>query len=80
MTHPISMMHGSIVIDIHSKYPHVVTVLRLDSDDVVTIRSPTSSTSGRLQNRVSVPPWLLHSDSVYQVPSVFPCSDCAVAY
>ena len=52
----------------------------LDSDDMVTVRSPTSGTSGRLQNRISVPPWLLHSDCVYQVPSVFPCSDCAVAY
>ena len=51
-----------------------------DSDDVVTILSPTSGTSGRLQNRVSVPPWFLHSDCVYRVPSVFPCSDCAVAY
>ena len=47
----------------------------LDSNDVVTIRSPTSGTSGRLQNRVSVPPWLLHSDCVYLVPSVFPCSN-----
>ena len=62
-----------------SKTPHVVTVLWLDSDDVVTVRSPTSGTSGRLQNRVSVPPWFLHSDCVNQVPSVFPCSDCAVA-
>ena len=30
-------------------------MLLLDSDDVVTILSPTSGTSGRLQNRVSVP-------------------------
>ena len=41
---------------VHSKTPHVVTVLWLDSDWVLTILSPTSSTSGRLQNRVSVPP------------------------
>ena len=40
----------------HSKTPHVVTVLWLDSDDVVTILSPTSGTCGRLQNHVSVPP------------------------
>ena len=33
-----------------SKTPHVVTVLWLDSDNVVTIRSPTSGTSGILQN------------------------------
>ena len=65
---------------IHSKTPHVVTMLWLDSDWVVTILSPTSGTSGRLQNRVSVPPWFLHSDCVYRVPSVFPCSDFAVAY
>ena len=65
---------------LHSKTPHVVTMQWLDSDWVVTILSPTSGTSGRLQNRVSVPPWLLHSDDVYQVPSVFPCSDCAVTY
>ena len=26
--------------------------------------SPTSGTSGRLQNRASVPPWFLHSDCV----------------
>ena len=64
----------------HSKTPDIVTVLWLDSDDVVTICSPTSGTSGRLQNRVSVTPWFLHSDCVYQVPSVFPCSDSAVAY
>ena len=49
---------------LYSKTPHVVTVLWLASDDVVTILSPTSGTSGRLQNRVSVPPWFLHSDSV----------------
>ena len=51
-------------------------MLWLDSDWVVTILLPTSDTSGRLQNRVSVPPWFLHSDYVYQVPSVL----CAVAY
>ena len=28
-------------INVHSKTPHVVTVLWLDSDDVVTILSPT---------------------------------------
>ena len=55
-------------------------MLWLDSDNVVTIRSPTSGTSGRLQNHVSEPPWFLHSDCVYWVPSVFPCSDHAVAY
>ena len=47
---------------LHNKTPHVVTVLWQDSDDVVTILSPTSGTSGRLQNRVPVPPWFLHSD------------------
>ena len=43
---------------IHSKNPHVATMLRLDSDWMVTILSPTSTsgTSGRLQNCVSVPP------------------------
>ena len=64
---------------IHSKTSHVVTMLWLDSDWVVTILSPTSGTSGRLQNHVSVPLWFLHSDYVYRVPSVFPYSDCAVA-
>ena len=63
--------------ELHSETPHIVTVLWLDSDDVVTIRSPTSGTSGRLQNRVFVPPWFLHNDCVYKVPSVFPCSDRA---
>ena len=46
----------------HSKTPHVVTVLWLESDNVVTILSPTGGTSGRLQNHVSVPLWFLHSD------------------
>ena len=54
----------TVQIIIHSKTPHVVTVLWLDSDDVVTILSPTGGTSGRLQNRVSVPPWFLHGDCV----------------
>ena len=31
-------------------------------DDVATICSPSSGTSVRLQNRVSVPSWFLHSD------------------
>ena len=44
-----------------SKTPPVVTVLWLDSDWVVTIISPTSGIRGRLQNRVSVPPWFLQS-------------------
>ena len=65
---------------LHTKTPHVVTVVWLDTDDVVTIRSTTSGTSGRLQNRVTLPPWFLHSDCVYQVPSVFPCSECAFAH
>ena len=52
------------VSGLHSKTPHVVTVLWQDSDSVVTILSPTSDTSGRLQNCVSVPPWFLHSDYV----------------
>ena len=47
------------LIHVHSKTPHVVTVLWLDSDDVVTTLSPTSGTSGRLQNR-----WFLYSDCV----------------
>ena len=41
---------------------YVVTVLWLDSDDVVTILLPTSGTSGRLQNCVSVPPWFLNGN------------------
>ena len=49
-----------MIYKVHSKTPIVVTVLWQDSDDVVTILSP----SGRLQNRVSVPPWFLHSDCV----------------
>ena len=53
---------GIKVSGLHSKAPHVVTVLWLDSDGVVTILSPTSDTSGRLQHCVSVPPWFLHSD------------------
>ena len=52
-----------IAMFVNSK-THVVTVLWLDSDDEVTIPSPTSGTSGRLQNRVSVSPWFLHSDCV----------------
>ena len=63
---------------IHSKTPHVVTVLLLDSDDVVTILSPTSGTSGRLKTV-----YLCHLDSytvTVRVPSVFPCSNNAVAY
>ena len=48
---------------VHSK-THVITVLWQHSDDVVTILSPTSGTSGRLENHVSVPPWFLHSDCV----------------
>ena len=47
-----------------AKFPHVVTVLWQDSDNVVTILFPTSGTSGRLQNCVSVPPRFLHSDCV----------------
>ena len=35
-----------------------------DSNDVVTLLSPISGTSGRLQSRVSVSPWFLHSDCV----------------
>ena len=66
---------------VHSKTPLEVTVLWLDSDWVVTILSYTSGTRGRLQNHVSVPPWFLHSDCVYyRVPSVFSCSNSAVAY
>ena len=55
----------------HCKFPHVVTVLWQGSDDVVTILSPTSGTSGRLQNRVSVPPWFLHGDTVLDVTYLF---------
>ena len=49
---------------VHSKTPHVVTVLCLHGDDVVTILSPTSGTSERLQNRVSVPPGIPNDDYV----------------
>ena len=68
------------MLHIHSKTPCIVTMLWLDSDWVVTILSPTTGTSERLQNCASVPLWFLHSDYVYQVPSVFLCSDCAVVY
>ena len=62
---------------VHNKTPHVVTTLWLDSDDVVTILSPTSVTSVRLENHVSVPPWFLHSDCVsgaYCLPMKWLCS------
>ena len=62
----------------YTKYmiSHYTAVLWLDSDGVVTVHSSTSGTSGRLQNRVSVPPWFLHSNCVYRVPaSCWPCSD-----
>ena len=49
-----------IVLDAHSKFPHVVTVLWQGSDDVVTLRSLTSGTSERLQNCVSLTPWFLY--------------------
>ena len=55
---------GSSVVNTQQNSSYVVTVLWLDSDDVVTVLSPTSGTSGRLQNRVSVPPWFLHIDCV----------------
>ena len=55
---------------IHSKTPHIVTVLWLDSDGVVTVHLSISGTTGRLQNRVSVPPWFLFSDYVYRVPTI----------
>ena len=57
---------------IHNKTPHEVTVLWPDSDYQVTTLLPTNDTDGRLPNQVSVPPWFLHSDGVYRVPSVFP--------
>ena len=63
---------------IHVKTPYVATVLWLASDDVVTILSPARGTSGRLQNRVSVPD--SYSVSVCNGYLVFPCSDHAVAY
>ena len=72
-------LHNACNFKLHSKTSHVVTMPWLDSDWVVTILSPTSGTSRRLQNHVSVPPWFLHSDCVYQVPYVFPFSDFAVA-
>ena len=43
---------------LHSKTPHVVTMLWLDSDDVVTILSPTSGTSGSYKTV-----YLCHLDS-----------------
>ena len=39
-------------VKLHYKFPHVVTMLWQGSHDVVTILSPTSGTSGRLQNSV----------------------------
>ena len=73
------MIYTSFLPKLHSKtHVHLVAVLWLDNDDVVTILSPTSGTSG---NHVSLPPWFLHGDDcVWWVPSVFPCSDHAVAY
>ena len=61
------MIHEYIetALKIHRKFPHVVTVLWQGSDNVVTVLSPTSGTSGRLQNHVSVPPSFLHSDYVF---------------
>ena len=49
---------------LHSKTPHVVTVLWLDSDDVVTILSSTRNLVEGYKTNVSVPPWFLHSDCV----------------
>ena len=65
---------------VHIKIPYVVTVLWLDSDDVVTILSPTRNL---VEGYKTV--YLCHLDS-YTVTvcngasSVFPCSDRAVAY
>ena len=56
---------GSVKVwNVHNTISHVVSVLWLDSDDMVTIFSPTSGTSWRLQNCQSMPPWFLHSDCV----------------
>ena len=60
----ILFISENVTQHLHSKTPHEVTVLWLDSDHVVTILSPTSGTGGRLQNCLSVPPWFLHSDCV----------------
>ena len=57
---------------VHHQFPYVVTVLWQGSDYVVTVLLSTCVTSGRLQNRVSVPPWFLHSDLCYWVPSRCP--------
>ena len=50
------------LIILHCLFPHVVTVLWQGTDDVMTVFSSTSGTSGRLQNCVSVLLWFLHSD------------------
>ena len=52
--------YQSIVL--HRNFPHAATVLWQGSNDMMTILSSTSGTSGRLQNRLSVLPWFLHSD------------------
>ena len=49
-----------MIASLHSKIPHVVSVLVFSSqvvtvsDNVVTILSPSSGTGGRLQNHVPV--------------------------
>ena len=58
--------------EVHSKTPHVVTVLWQDSDDVVTILSPTRNLVDGYKTM-----YLCHLDS-YRVSSVFPSSDRAV--
>ena len=49
--------------NLHSKIPNVVTVLWLDSEDVVTILSSTRNLVEGYKT-VSVPPWFLHLDCV----------------
>ena len=61
------IMHYSRSI-LHSKTPHVVTVLWLDSNDVVTILSPTRNLVEGYKTVYLChrPPWFLHSDCMYR--------------
>ena len=61
---------------LHTKTPHVVTMMWLDSD-WGDYSFTISGTSGKQQNQVYVPPWFLHSDSGYQLLNFFPCGNCA---
>ena len=61
---------------LHHQCPHVVTVLWQGSDNVATVLSSTSGTSEKLQNCVSLLPWLIHSGFMLMTA----ISDHIVAY